>query len=121
MLQRIRWQRCGRSPVRTLTAHIGKDTYTHIHYDPDQARVISVRDAARLQSFPDGFVFAGAMNDAYRQIGNSVPPLMAFALAEKMRTQIEQAVTVLTSDLLPEDEIVENIQLETIEINVKDG
>ncbi|RXM21899.1 DNA cytosine methyltransferase, partial [Citrobacter sp. AAK_AS5] len=52
-----------------------------IHYDSDQARTISVREAARLQSFPDGFVFCGTMNPAFRQIGNAVPPLMARALA----------------------------------------
>jgi DNA (cytosine-5)-methyltransferase 1 len=46
-------------PARTLMAHIGKDTYSHIHYDSEQARVISVREAARLQSFPDGFLFCG--------------------------------------------------------------
>jgi DNA (cytosine-5)-methyltransferase 1 len=68
-------------PSRTLMAHIGKDTYSHIHYDSGQARVISVREAARLQSFPDGFRFCGAMNSAYRQIGNAVPPLMARAIA----------------------------------------
>ena len=65
-------------------AHIGKDTYSHIHYDSEQARVISVREAARLQSFPDGFLFCGTMNPAFRQIGNAVPPLMAKRLAETM-------------------------------------
>lgn len=68
-------------PARTLTAHLGKDSYTHIHYDDDQARTISVREAARLQSFPDGFRFVGAMNAAFRQIGNAVPPLLARSLA----------------------------------------
>jgi DNA (cytosine-5)-methyltransferase 1 len=71
-------------PVRTLMAHIGKDTYSHIHYDGEQARTISVREGARLQSFPDGFRFAGTMNPAFRQIGNAVPPLMAAAIAEVM-------------------------------------
>ena len=71
-------------PARTLMAHIGKDTYSHIHYDSEQARTISVREAARLQSFPDGFMFAGSMNAALRQIGNAVPPLMAKAIAIKM-------------------------------------
>lgn len=69
-------------PVRTLMAHIGKDTYSHIHWDAEQARTISVREAARLQSFPDGFLFQGAMNAAFRQIGNAVPPLMAASIAE---------------------------------------
>ena len=68
-------------PARTLTAHLGKDSYTHIHYDDDQARTISVREAARLQSFPDGFRFMGAMNAAFRQIGNAVPPLLSRAIA----------------------------------------
>jgi len=71
-------------PARTLMAHIGKDSYSHIHYDSEQARTISVREAARLQSFPDGFIFCGTMNPAFRQIGNSVPPLMAKSLAMTM-------------------------------------
>jgi DNA (cytosine-5)-methyltransferase 1 len=79
-------------PSRTLTAHIGKDTYSHIHYDSDQARVISVREAARLQSFPDGFKFSGAMNAAFRQIGNSVPPLQANALARQIRQLLKTAL-----------------------------
>jgi len=71
-------------PARTLMAHLGKDTYSHIHYDSEQKRVISVREAARLQSFPDGFRFAGTMNPAFRQIGNSVPPLLAWAIADEL-------------------------------------
>jgi DNA (cytosine-5)-methyltransferase 1 len=71
-------------PARTLMAHLGKDGYSHIHYDSDQARTISVREAARLQSFPDGFVFEGTMNPAFRQIGNSVPPLLGFAIADSV-------------------------------------
>jgi DNA (cytosine-5)-methyltransferase 1 len=78
------WKLREHGPSRTLMAHIGKDTYSHIHYDNVQARVISVREAARLQSFPDGFVFSGTMNPAFRQIGNAVPPLMAKALADEM-------------------------------------
>ncbi|MDZ5698645.1 DNA cytosine methyltransferase [Chelativorans sp. M5D2P16] len=75
-------------PSRTLTAHIGKDTYSHIHWDSKQQRTISVREAARLQSFPDGFQFAGAMNAAFRQIGNAVPPLLAMAVAERLRNDL---------------------------------
>lgn len=78
-------------PVRTLMAHIGKDTYSHIHYDSAQGRTISVREAARLQGFPDGFVFAGTMNPAFRQIGNAVPPLMAAAIAEVMMETLRGA------------------------------
>jgi DNA (cytosine-5)-methyltransferase 1 len=78
-------------PARTLMAHLGKDSYSHIHYDSDQARTISVREAARLQSFPDGFLFCGTMNPAFRQIGNAVPPLMAKAMAVQIMTAIRQA------------------------------
>jgi len=74
------WKLNPDQPSRTLTAHMGKDTYSHIHYDSKQARVISVREAARLQSFPDGFQFAGAMNAAFTQIGNAVAPLQAYRL-----------------------------------------
>jgi len=80
-----KWRKMWRDqPARTLMAHLGKDSYSHIHYDSEQARTISVREAARLQSFPDGFVFCGTMNPAFRQIGNAVPPLMAKALAGKI-------------------------------------
>lgn len=82
-------------PSRTLTAHIGKDTYSHIHYDSNQARVISVREAARLQSFPDGFSFTGPMNTAFRQIGNAVPPLMAFALASHIKALLSDSANRL--------------------------
>ncbi|WP_119462716.1 DNA cytosine methyltransferase [Rhodospirillaceae bacterium SYSU D60014] len=82
-------------PSRTLTAHIGKDTYSHIHYDSQQRRTVSVREAARLQSFPDGFRFAGAMNAAFRQIGNAVPPLLAKAVAEQLRKDLMGAAAAL--------------------------
>ncbi len=75
-------------PARTLMAHLGKDTYSHIHYDDSQARMISVREAARLQSFPDAFRFCGTMNPAFRQIGNAVPPLLARAVARCLKRQL---------------------------------
>ena len=80
-----KWRKSARDqPVRTIMAHLSKDGYSHIHYDSAQARTISVREAARLQSFPDGFTFAGAMNQAFQQIGNAVPPLMAKAIAAEI-------------------------------------
>lgn len=85
------WKLDPLKPSRTLTAHMGKDTYSHIHYDSQQCRTVSVREAARLQSFPDGFVFAGAMNAAFRQIGNAVPPLLGLAVARVLREQLDQA------------------------------
>jgi DNA (cytosine-5)-methyltransferase 1 len=87
------WKLDPGKPSRTLTAHMGKDTYSHIHFDGRQARTISVREAARLQSFPDGFFFAGAMNAAFRQIGNAVPPLLGLAMARVLRRQLRRAAT----------------------------
>ena len=78
-------------PARTLMAHLGKDSYSHIHYDSRQARTISVREAARLQSFPDGFIFSGTMNPAFKQIGNSVPPLMSYAVATALFSTLTEA------------------------------
>jgi DNA (cytosine-5)-methyltransferase 1 len=78
-------------PARTLMAHLGKDSYSHIHYDSEQARTISVREAARLQSFPDGFVFSGTMNPAFKQIGNAVPPLLAHAIASSISATLTEA------------------------------
>lgn len=80
------------APARTLMAHLGKDGYSHIHYDSAQARTISVREAARLQSFPDGFKFSGTMNPAFRQIGNAVPPLLAKAVAKEVMAAIRKGV-----------------------------
>lgn len=76
------------APARTLMAHLGKDSYSHIHYDSAQARTISVREAARLQSFPDAFVLHGSMNAGFRQLGNAVPPLLAYAIARQVRRQL---------------------------------
>ncbi|WP_433762960.1 DNA cytosine methyltransferase [Brucella anthropi] len=86
------WKLEPSKPSRTLTAHIGKDTYSHIHYDSRQSRTISVREAARLQSFPDGFRFAGAMNAAFRQVGNAVPPLLGKAVAMALKQQIDSGL-----------------------------
>lgn len=81
------------APARTLMAHLSHDSYSHIHYDHEQARTISVREAARLQSFPDGFQFCGAMNAAFGQIGNAVPPLLAFRLAEHLKESLSAGLS----------------------------
>jgi DNA (cytosine-5)-methyltransferase 1 len=81
-----KWRKLERGfPSRTLMAHLSHDTYSHIHYDDEQARTISVREAARLQSFPDGFTFNCSMNAAFGMIGNAVPPLVALAIAMELR------------------------------------
>ena len=79
-----KWQRLKEDcPSHTLVAHLSVDTYSHIH--PLEPRGISVREAARLQSFPDGFLFQCSMGDAFKQIGNAVPPLLSKGIAEQVK------------------------------------
>ncbi|RZU51208.1 DNA (cytosine-5)-methyltransferase 1 [Krasilnikovia cinnamomea] len=71
---------------RTITAHIAKDGYWYIH--PEQHRTITVREAARLQTFPDDFRFAGPPSAAFKQIGNAVPPMLGEHLARAVRQSL---------------------------------
>jgi DNA (cytosine-5)-methyltransferase 1 len=73
---------------RTITAHIAKDGYWYIH--PRDARTLTVREAARLQTFPDRYRFAGPPSAAFRQIGNAVPPLLGEQLGLAIRRSLEE-------------------------------
>ena len=77
-------------PSKTILAHIHKDGFQFIHPDYEQARTFTVREAARIQSFPDDFVFMGARGDKYKQIGNAVPCLFAEALAKAAKKTLKQ-------------------------------
>ena len=67
---------------RTITAHIAKDGYWYIH--PRENRTLSIREAARIQTFPDRFHFAGPPSARFQQIGNAVPPMLASAIASSL-------------------------------------
>ena len=76
---------------RTITAHIAKDGYWYIH--PREDRTLSIREAARIQTFPDRFRFAGHPSSRYQQIGNAVPPILASAIASSVRSALEDKKT----------------------------